>query len=52
MTQKEILNSAHNNTLFSQTLSFIPRYVFQKLEHKHIDPAALKVAFIESNTLI
>ena len=26
---------AHHNTLFSQTLSFIPRHVFQKLEHRH-----------------
>ena len=32
---KEILNMAHHNTLFSQTLSFIPRHVFQKLEHRH-----------------
>jgi len=35
MTQKEILDLAHHNTLFSQTLSFIPRHVFQKLEHQH-----------------
>src|SRR5215469_4027355 len=26
---------AHHNTLFSQTLSLIPRHVFQKLEAKH-----------------
>ena len=26
---------SHHNTLFSQTLSFIPRHVFQKLEHRH-----------------
>jgi hypothetical protein len=26
---------AHHNTLFSQTLSLIPRHVFQKLEHRH-----------------
>jgi len=32
---KEILDLAHHNTLFSQALSFIPRPVFQKLEHKH-----------------
>jgi len=32
---KEILNMAHHNTLFSQTLSLIPRHVFQKLEAKH-----------------
>jgi len=32
---KEILNMAHRTTLFSQTLSLIPRHVFQKLEAKH-----------------
>jgi hypothetical protein len=32
---KEILNMAHHNTLFSQTLSLIPRHLFQKLETKH-----------------
>jgi len=32
---KEILNMAHHNTLFSQTLSLIPRHLFQKLEAKH-----------------
>lgn len=26
---------SHRNTLFSQTLSLIPRHVFQKLEHRH-----------------
>ena len=26
---------SHHNTLFSQTLSLIPRHVFQKLENKH-----------------
>ena len=26
---------SHHNTLFSQTLSLIPRHVFQKLEHRH-----------------
>jgi IS4 transposase len=35
MTQKEILDLAHNNTLFSQALSLIPRHVFQKLERRH-----------------
>jgi hypothetical protein len=34
-SQKEILDMAHHNTLFSQTLSLIPRHVFQKLEHRH-----------------
>lgn len=34
-TQKEILDVAYHNTLFSQTLSLIPRHVFQKLEHRH-----------------
>ena len=32
---KEILNMAHHNTLFSQTLSLIPRHVVQKLEARH-----------------
>jgi len=27
---KEILNMSHHTTLFSQTLSFIPRHIFQK----------------------
>ena len=26
---------AHHNTLFSQTLSLIPRHIFQKLEARH-----------------
>ena len=26
---------SHHNTLFSQTLQFIPRHVFQKLERRH-----------------
>jgi hypothetical protein len=32
---KEILDLSHHTTLFSQTLSLIPRHVFQKLEHRH-----------------
>jgi hypothetical protein len=32
---KEILNMAHVTTLFSQTLSMIPRHVFQKLEERY-----------------
>ncbi len=32
---KEILNVSHHNTLLSQTLSLIPRHVFQKLENRH-----------------
>ena len=35
MTQKEILDLAHNNTLFSQILSLIPGHVFQSLERRH-----------------
>lgn len=31
----EILNMAHVNTLFAQTLSLIPRHIFQKLEKRH-----------------
>jgi hypothetical protein len=32
---KEILNMSHHSTLFSQTLSLIPRHIFQKLELRH-----------------
>lgn len=35
LPHKEILDLSHHNTLFSQTLSFIPRHIFQKLEHRH-----------------
>jgi hypothetical protein len=35
MTQKEILDLAHHNTLFSQILSLIPGHVFQTLERRH-----------------
>jgi len=35
MTQKEILDLCHNNTLFSQILSLIPGHVFQSLERRH-----------------
>ena len=35
MTQKEILDLAHHNTLLSQLLSLIPGHVFQSLEKKH-----------------
>ena len=32
---KEILDLSHHTTLFAQTLSLIPRHVFQKLENRH-----------------
>lgn len=35
MTQKEILDLAHHNTLLSQLLSLIPGHVFQSLADKH-----------------
>ena len=35
LPHKEILDLSHHNALFSQTLSFIPRHVFQKLEQRH-----------------
>lgn len=35
LPHKEILDLSHHNTLFSQTLSLIPRHVFQKLERRH-----------------
>jgi hypothetical protein len=35
LPHKEILDLSHHTTLFSQTLSLIPRHVFQKLENRH-----------------
>jgi hypothetical protein len=35
LPHKGILDLSHHNTLFSQTLSLIPRHVFQKLESRH-----------------
>jgi FOG: Transposase and inactivated derivatives len=35
LPHKEISDLSHHNTLFSQTLSLIPRHVFQKLEQRH-----------------
>ena len=35
LPHKEILDLSHHTTLFSQTLSFIPRHVFQKLERRY-----------------
>jgi hypothetical protein len=32
---KEISNMSNHNTLLSQTLSLVPRHVFQKLEERH-----------------
>lgn len=42
---------SHHNTLFSQTLSLIPRHVFQKLEHRHkTGRASRKFGFKEQFT--
>ena len=50
---KEILNMAHHNTLFSQTLSLIHRHVFQKLEAKHkTGRASRKFGFKEQFTVM
>jgi hypothetical protein len=50
---KEIFNMTMHNTLLSQTLSFIPRYVFQKLEHKHkTGRASRKFGFKEQFTVM
>ena len=50
---KEILNMAHHNTLFFQTLSLIPRHVFQKLEHRHkTGRASRKFGFKEQFTVM
>ena len=35
MTQKEILDLAHHNTLLTQLLSLIPGHIFQLLEDQH-----------------
>ena len=35
LPHKGILGLSHHNTLFSQTLSLIPRHLFQKLENRH-----------------
>ena len=35
LPHKGILDLSHHSTLFSQTLSLIPRHVFQKLENRH-----------------
>jgi len=44
---------AHHNTLFSQTLSLIPRHVFQKLEHRHkTGRASRKFGFKEQFTVM
>ena len=32
---QEVLDLSHHTTLFSQTLSLIPRHVFQKLENRY-----------------
>jgi len=50
---KEILNMGHHTTLFSQTLSLIPRHVFQKLEHRHkTGRASRKLGFKEQFTVM
>ena len=44
---------AHHNTLISQTLSLIPRHVFQKLEHRHKTGRSLrKFGFKEQFTVM
>jgi hypothetical protein len=50
---KEILNISHRSTLFSQILSFIPRHIFQKLEHRHkAGRASRKFGFKEQFTVM
>ena len=50
---KVILNMAHNNTLFAQTLSLIPRHIFKKLEDKHkTGRASRKFGFKEQFTVM
>ena len=44
---------SHHNTLFSQTLSLIPRHVFQKLEQRHkIGRSSRKFGFKEQFTVM
>jgi hypothetical protein len=53
LLHKEILNLSHHTTLFSQTLSFIPRHVFQKLEKRHkTGRASRKFGFKEQFTVM
>jgi hypothetical protein len=53
MPHKEILDLSHHSTLFSQTLSFIPRHVFQKLERRHkTGRASRKFGFKEQFTVM
>ena len=35
LSHKEILDMSFCSTLFSQTLAFVPRHIFQKLERRH-----------------
>jgi hypothetical protein len=47
------LDLSHHNTLFSQTLSLIPKHVFQKLEHRHkIGRSSRKFGFKEQFTVM
>ena len=53
LPHKEILDLSHHNTLFSQTLSLIPRHVFQKLELRHkTGRSSRKFGFKEQFTVI
>ena len=50
---KEISDLSHHTTLFSQTLSLIPRHVFQKLENRHkIGRASRGFGFKEQFTVM
>lgn len=50
---KEILNMSHHNNLLSQTLSLIPRHVFQKLQARHkAGRASRKFGFKEQFTVM
>jgi len=53
LPHKEILDLSHHTTLFSQVLSFIPRHIFQKLEHRHkTGRASRKFGFKEQFTVM
>jgi hypothetical protein len=50
---KEIFNMSNHSTLLSQILSFIPRSIFQKLEHRHkTGRASRKCGFKEQFTVM
>jgi hypothetical protein len=53
LPHKEILDLSHHTTLFAQTLSLIPRHIFQKLERRYkIGRSSRKCGFKELFTVM